>query len=375
MGTIGGLGGIRPTRPLDLIPTLTSAVESTPSAPGRMAQRTDWAPGLTANWGVTPNLALGATLTPDFSQIEADVPQIEVNQRFPLFYAEKRPFFYEGGQFFQSPGAMNFVNTRQIVDPDCGAKLTGKAGANTIAVLAAADAAPGRRAGPDGLGAGDAAHFGVLRYQRDLFGSSTVGGFVTERRFAGASSTVVAADGQLRFPLNTIGFQFARSSTTEIDESRAGTASYVWYDFLGRHWRLFVNDMRLSDGYDSQVGFVRRRGFRAHSMTFGYEFQGNESRWFVRARPFVVARYLKTTEGLVDESYADPGVDLRLVRDVSIYAYSSFRQDAFAGQEFPHRFLAVNTTVNTWKRVTVGHRLQVGEAVHFDPVRPPVATR
>lgn len=78
--------------------------------------------------------------------------QIEVNQRFPLRFPEKRPFFYEGGQFFQSPGALSFVDTRQIVDPDWGAKLTGKTGANTVGVLTSSDRAPGLRAAPGANG-------------------------------------------------------------------------------------------------------------------------------------------------------------------------------------------------------------------------------
>lgn len=146
MGALIGLTELGGGAALDVIPTLTAAMTADRQTNGRLANRNDYAPGVTANWAITPNMTVSATANPDFSQIEADVPQIEVNQRFPLRYAEKRPFFLEGGQFFRSPGALNFVETRQIIDPDWGAKLTGKSGRNTFAALAAGDAARPERA-------------------------------------------------------------------------------------------------------------------------------------------------------------------------------------------------------------------------------------
>lgn len=368
MGALTGLT-VRAEGPrFEIIPTLVSSRTDSYSATAR-DRSDDLDPGLTATWTLTPNMAASATVNPDYSQIEADVPQIDVNQRFPLRYAERRPFFYEGGQVFRSPGAMNFLETRQIVDPSWGTKLAGKSGRNTIGFLAAADAAPGFRAS-DTAGAGDDALAMVGRYQRDLLQNSTVGGFVTNYSFAGATNSLVAADGQWRLSKNTIGFQFGRSwSSTEAGDV-TGHGSYVWYDFVGRHWRVFVNDQRTSDDYDSKLAFIRRRGFRAQSTTLGYEFQSASNSWWVRWRPFVVARRLETSGGLVDESYVDPGVDIRLARDVTIYAYYSFHKDAFLGREYPYQFYANSFTVNAFKRVTFDGRVQVGEGINFDPLRP-----
>jgi hypothetical protein len=371
MGAIGGLRDVRGQQRLELQPTLVSSLTSEPRPGDRVVRVGDAEPGLTSNFAVTPNMALAGTINPDFSQIEADVPQIEVNQRFPLFYPEKRPFFYEGGQFFRSPGALTFVNTRQIVDPDWGAKLTGKIGRNTVAAIVASDAAPGAQVPPSSPAYQDNATFLVGRYQRDFLDNSTIGGFITNRRFAGDRNTVFAVDGQLRLPLNTIGFQAAGSSTVVASTpgTVTGSATYVWYDHVGRHFRLFVNDLRITDDYDSEVGFLRRTGFRANSANIGYEFQSDSGRWWVRARPFVVGRYLKTSDGFVDESYVDPGLDLTLARDIRLYTYYSFHQDAFEGREYPYQFYVADFTVNTLRRLTLAGRVQVGEAVNFDPAR------
>jgi hypothetical protein len=135
---------------------------------------------------------------------------------------------------------------------------------------------------------------------------------------------------------------------------------------------VFVNDQRISPGYESRVAFVRRTGFTMQSTTLGYEFQAERNTWWVRVRPFVVARRLETGQGLVDESYVDPGFDIRLARDVSIYTYYSFHQDAYLGREYPYQFFATSFTVNTLKRLTFSGRLQTGEGVNFDPTRPMV---
>ena len=358
MGAVTGLNGLggRPT--FDLIPTVTTAATGDRRANGSLANRGDFDPGATVNWSITANATIGGTVNPDFSQFEADVPQIEVNQRFPLRYAEKRPFFVEGGQFFRSPGALNFLETRRIVDPDWGGKLTAKAGRNTYAALAARDAV-------------DEATFGVARYQRDLLQNSTVGAFVTTREFGGDSNTVAAVDGQLRLPLQTIGYQLAKSFTDVEAQSSTGDAAYVWYDFVGRHWRLFVNDLRISGAYRSDAAFVRRTGIQANSVIFGYEFQGDKT-WWVRVRPFLVGRAQRTTERLLDESYLDPGADITLSRDVKIYTYYSFHRDAFLGREYDYRFGVVDYRMNTFKKVGINGRLQFGDAVNFDPASPQV---
>ncbi len=378
MGGLGGLDDVGGGPALDLIPTLTSVLTGTPRAGGGLSHVGDVDPAVTMNWAVTPTMTISATMNPDFSQIEADVPQIDVNQRFPLRYAERRPFFLEGGQYFRSVGNLNFVETRQIVDPDWGAKLTGKAGPNTYAVLAGGDAAPGRAIDHDQPGYGDTAPFVIGRYQRDVLQNSTVGAFVTNRRFAGNDNTVVAVDGQLRLQRQTLGYQLGKSFTelsatgeSSTRDTSSGDATYVWYDLDGRHWRMLLSDQRISGDYRADTAFVRRTGFQENLMILGYEFQGEQT-WWVRVRPFYVARALRTHDNLLDESYVDPGVDITLARDIKIMAYHSFHRDAFLGREYDYQFNQIRYTVSTFKRVTVDGRFQFGEAVHFDPAKPHV---
>ena len=106
--------------------------------------------GVSVKYGITSAVTLDATVNPDFSQVESDAFEVEVNQRFPVFFSEKRPFFMEGLGLFNLAGTggdstmRTAVHTRTIIDPSAGLKLTGAAGRHTFGVLSSADAAPPR---------------------------------------------------------------------------------------------------------------------------------------------------------------------------------------------------------------------------------------
>ena len=156
-GHITGFEEIATERSLEIIPTVTISEEgrrvaTLPSSAsltnpalvdaGRFVNKpvnSDF--GVSVKLGITPNITLDFTANPDFAQVEADQPVVTANQRFPIFFAEKRPFFLEGIDIFQT--SIRAVHTRAIIDPDYAVKLTGKHGRNTFGVLLASDNAPG----------------------------------------------------------------------------------------------------------------------------------------------------------------------------------------------------------------------------------------
>src|SRR6266850_2433640 len=172
--------------------------------------------GLTGKWGITPNMIASGTLNPDFSQVEADAAQLKVNEAFALFFPEKRPFFLEGSDYFETP--IQAVYTRTVLDPSWGAKLTGKQGKNVIGFFAAEDAKvnlifPGGQ--QSGSGAiDDSVTDAVGRYRRDFGKNSALGALVTSRSGAGYSNQVAGFDALLRpAQTDTIRLQFLESST------------------------------------------------------------------------------------------------------------------------------------------------------------------
>ena len=178
---VTGFEGVKPGRNLELDPTLTGQrTDQRGGFPDGPLQSGDEEAdlGLTARWGITPNLTFSGAVNPDFSQVEADAVELDVDTQFALFFPEKRPFFLEAADFFQTP--FNAVYTRTVADPRWGAKLTGKVGKNAIGFFVAEDdrtnlLLPGdqfsRTATLEDLRTTDAA----LRYRRDIGTGSTLG--------------------------------------------------------------------------------------------------------------------------------------------------------------------------------------------------------
>src|SRR5246127_496945 len=129
--------------------------------------------GLDAKFILHDSFVLDATINPDFSQIESDQPQITVNQRFAVFFPEKRPFFLENSNYFTSP--IGLVFTRNIGHPEFGLRLTGKAGPWALGVLASDDRAPGEALPLSDPHAGDRATYTIARASRDILDQSTIG--------------------------------------------------------------------------------------------------------------------------------------------------------------------------------------------------------
>lgn len=135
-----GFEGIESGRNLEMTPYLVaqdSKTRNPPAEPAWQSEGVDWETGLDFRWGVTDSSVLNATINPDFSQVETDAAQLDVNSQFSLFYSEKRPFFLEGAEYFRTP--FTLLNTRTIANPDFGAKYIGKTDGHSFGVLASRD--------------------------------------------------------------------------------------------------------------------------------------------------------------------------------------------------------------------------------------------
>jgi hypothetical protein len=191
------------------------------------------------------NYALDATANPDFSQVESDEGQVTVNERFALFFPEKRPFFLEGIELFGSPQTL--VYTRRIVDPKAGAKLTGKFGQLGVAHLTAVDQTDT-----------DDAWFNISRFRRDFGRNSIAGLTFTNRDQPGNHNRVLAGDFRYVWGLYYAQFQYGRSWTSDAGGSRNAPIWQAEYDRTGRTWGFNYLLTGQGDGFDAQAGFVNR---------------------------------------------------------------------------------------------------------------------
>jgi hypothetical protein len=229
-GKITGLDEIKYERTLEVTPSVTFSetgrrvrtiprFQLTPSSidPGRFVNegiKQDI--GVTLKYTISPNITLDAAINPDFAEIEADAPVVTANQRFPIFFQEKRPFFLEGQDTFNSP--MRVFYSRNIVDPDFAAKLTGKVGKTSFGFLAASDKAPGNYDEDDRNDISvrpridefldKSATFAVLRVKRDFGKENNIGFFSTYRSFPEQKNLLGGIDGRIKInPKMTSVFQ------------------------------------------------------------------------------------------------------------------------------------------------------------------------
>jgi hypothetical protein len=251
-GTLDGLHDLKRGLVLEATPTVTAKVDRADTVANGAYQRKSELGG-DARWGIRQNLSLNATINPDFSQVEADVGQVLLNERFALFYPEKRPFFLDGLELFDSPNQL--IYTRQIVAPLGGVKLAGKLGGTNIASMIVAD---------DRLyswGGNHSPLFGVSRIRYDFGSSNTLGAVLTAREDGRSYSRVAATD--FRFyhsKLYFAQFQVASSWTDSVGNRRNGSLYQADWDRTGRAWGFHYTLRSLDPGFNAAAGFVNRTG-------------------------------------------------------------------------------------------------------------------
>jgi hypothetical protein len=293
-GHFTGFEGLSTERTLELIPSLTLSETGKRKRPITAAQIANggrfvnepikFDPGLTGKFSLTPRVTLDFAINPDFAQVESDQLVVTANQRFPIFFEEKRPFFLEGIDIFQTQIAA--VHTRAIIDPDYAVKLTGKVDRNTFGLLLASDNGPGNfsederpTASPRLLDKN--ASIGILRLKRDIGKSDSFIGFLgTYRRFVDTYNEVAGFDGRFRidkqttFSWQALGtrsrrqFFFPELGQT-LDRRENGFIYAVDYNSPGRHFGHELSVVGRTRYYRADVGFNRRNNT-------------NNVNWFIR---------------------------------------------------------------------------------------------
>ncbi|HKB68514.1 MAG TPA: DUF5916 domain-containing protein [Pyrinomonadaceae bacterium] len=293
-GHLTGLEGISTERTLELIPSVTLSETGKRKRPVTVAdvarggrfvnEPIRFEAGLTGKYSVTPQVTLDFAINPDFAQVESDQLVVTANQRFPIFFDEKRPFFLEGIDIFRTQ--IQAVHTRTIVDPDYAAKLTGKIGRNTIGLLLASDNGPGNfsedeRPGIDPRVLDKNASVGILRLKRDLGKADSFVGFLgTYRQFVDDKNAVGGLDGKFRLnKQTTFSWQALGTSTRSLffypdqgkvlDRRENGFIYAIDYNNDGRHFGHEFSMVGRTRYYRADLGFNRRDNT-------------NNPNWFIR---------------------------------------------------------------------------------------------
>jgi len=371
MGLMEGMTDFSTSRNLELLPTFTAIQFGTLDSTGSFVnQDTDPQAGLNIKYGVTSNFTADFTINPDFSQIESDQPQIDVNQRFPLFFRELRPFFVEGAEIFQFPGPVTFVHTRTIVDPTWGAKLTGKSGRLAVGILTAEDEAPGNLEDATDPMFGKTAQNFIGRVKFDVYSESHLGAVFTDREFLDSSSRLGGIDGNFRLSRSmTTNFRMIGSQHRGLSGlDRSGHVYDASIRDSGRNLRWFAAAFEISPDFDTEVGFVRRANQRRIVSNVGYRWWPES--WIINWGPDLNYGRNWNFDGVLEDDNTEGGVSVNFARNINVSTEFNHDMERFGGIDFQKRGVDVSAGVSSTRALSVRAGYSRGDQVFFDLDNP-----
>jgi len=283
---LDGFQGVKQGRNLEITPTLTvihAETRDTPDAAWQ-GEGTDYEPGLDVAWAPSPNFTLNGTLNPDFSQVETDQAQLDLNTSFALFFPEKRPFFLEGADYFNTP--LQVLYTRQIADPDAGVRVTGRNDQQAYGAIVARDATT-QILVPGVLGSSfrfleQEADVLVGRYRYDINKGTSIGAITTLRQGDDYRNALAGLDGRWQQGIHTVRAQWLRSDSQYpgdlglADTAPQGDALFLHYNIGKRNWFGNAQYMKIDPGFRSDLGFITQVGIDRPIIGGGYNWFGKE---------------------------------------------------------------------------------------------------
>ena len=368
MAKAEGLENISPGRNVQLIPYADFTHASTlPSNQPPLATQNVGRVGMDVKAVLRDAFTLDVTLNPDFSQVESDDPQVTVNQRYEVYFPEKRPFFLDNASYFQTP--INLFFTRRIADPEFGARLTGTVDHWTVGAMVSDDrASPGEgRPAGDPL-AGDRAVDGIVSLHRQFSNQSTLGFRATTDNFGSSSNQVISFDTRLR--LSSTWFftgQWARSFDRQPGGQRSeGQAALADLYRTGRHFSYDASFSEFSPDFKAPLGYIQRVDIRKVSQYAAYLWRP-ENGLVVDAGPFVGASADWDHLGTLQDwsGYAGFLADLRGSSGLKVTRYQIFER--YLNQGFHYDKDEIYFYTGWFKWLYLYGTLDQGSGVNYQP--------
>ena len=365
MGVVEGLADLSTSRNLEILPTVTAFRTGSLDAAGAFREDDVVEAGLNLKYGISSDLTADFTINPDFSQIESDLPQIDVNQRFPLFYPELRPFFLEGQEIFNVFAPITAIHTRTIIDPRYGGKVSGKVGRSSVGVLFADDEAAGKRDDTSDPAFGRTAKVAIGRARFDLYPESFVGATFTNRDFMDSYSRMFAFDSNLRLGATNRWNVFLAESwhRDENGVEREGHVMGTFFNHVGRNVNFSAFYGGTHPDFRIDTGFVRRVDDRRLNTNLAYRWWPEH--WLVNWGPRVSYGRDYSYEGVLLDENAGGGFDFTFARNVRLGVSAERSLERYGGVEFWKWSQGLDFDVNASRRVALVGNVSWGEAIRY----------
>jgi hypothetical protein len=403
-GDLAGLQGLRGGGGLEGEPYVSSIASQERQyeslVPGAPLQRfdinhDDYSTGLDLRYAITSTLIANATVNPDYSQVEADAIQIDVNQRYPLFYPEKRPFFLEGADLFSSP--LDLIYTRRIANPDYGGKLTGRAGRLGVGVISVHDGGGGSLQGVSFGGDREdrAGEYHIGRVTYDVGDDSRAGLLLGIHRMTnevegdvpadvppaplaqGGLDLVLAGDAKVRLARNVFWTGQLAWSRARIDSSadRAGrsiVARSVDTDVAYTGTLRYADGTRSLSVYQSyfgprfrdESGFVQRVDVRRTGFDSNVTFRP-ENRWLRSAEPILNAYVIHDHGGRVQEWWVSPMVDWLLRKQTHVHTMFVRSMERWLDRDYDLDTYILVLDNTLWRSLAVSVEMDLGDGIYY----------
>lgn len=373
------LSAVEPRLPRDVTPSVTLSGRQRRAPEGSWGAFSGVADtGVSAKVGVSSTVTIDATANPDFSQVESDAYQVEVSQRFPVFFSERRPFFMEGAGIFRLAGSggdnslQAAVHTRRIVSPVVGLKLTGSIGRTTVAALSAVDETPGSAGGA--LGASASRVFTVGRVQYGLGPNTYIGAVVADVEDRPGHNRVIGGDVSLRLsPSQRLNGHWLTSHTQRAGAASATTSlgANVGYSYETRAVTVAGAAEHYGRGFQMDTAFINRVG-----MTNGWSYVDRSlypsGQWGWVRRMALFSFTQGGTDRINDggDFLEELGVRLNFTRQGFLRVGRVWGHEPWAGQRFARGVSRAWGSVQLTRWLKLDGRFQVGRAVFYDPSEP-----
>jgi hypothetical protein len=330
---------------------------------------------LNLKYGITSDLTADITYNPDFSQIESDMPQVDVNQRYALYYPEKRPFFLEGKDFYDTP--LELIYTRKIINPLWGVKLSGKTGQTTIGFLSTYDEnspeidIPGTPDDDENVYKG---MVNVFRLKRDLYPESHIGFILTDKEMGRSGSSlsdnynrVLGFDGHLKFSnYYRFSFQFLGSmSKMEDVTTDFSPAMNLSLSRTARHLTLSANWTSIHPDFEAATGFFRRKDIHSFNSRIGYNFLPQND-LIISIRPSFEYRRISDFDNTLTDEDLQFSLFVNGWRQSHFWATYSDEMERYEGVNFEKKSFRGNFSAEPFSWLSGNISYSFGDSIYYD---------
>lgn len=362
--TVGGV--IEKGANIELIPAFTSLK--------RDGEKIDPQAGVNFKYGLTSDIVLDITLNPDFSHIEADAPQIDINQRYALYWGEKRPFFLEGKEIFETP--MDIVYTRRIIDPLLGGKVTGKVGKFSLGYLTAWDQNPAESLwelpGPRKSEEKEA-FFNIFRVKYDLLRESYVGFSLTDKEITdGSYNRVFGVDGQFKWKKNFYFNYQAVAAKTKNPEKETSfvPALFASFNYTSRYVSFGVKGESIHPDFEASSGFLRRTDYKRISGSGSYTIYPGKKYLSQIVAAINFSKYYDFKNIPIEDSLMFGLRFMATMNSRISFYFTPSSMESYAEIDFKKKRFGICSGYYLIKWVEFGLDLWIGDDIKYDPKNP-----